>query len=594
MKKLLFLIVLLSLLIFPNVLAKQGHMKLLAVKENGDGSYEGGTADLYLEIKPGSGRVFLETFPLTKTDTQMSTRFAKAIACDFIGKDCSNIDFFYTITADSAIIAGPSAGAALATLTVAMIDNLPLDENYAITGTINSGGLIGPVGGLKAKVEAAKKASLKKVFIPAGELIVKVDNKTIDLQNLSKDLGIDIMPISELSEAVKEFTGKEIKESYKDIGINEQYTSTMRSLANQLCDRSNKLKADALSADYSVNVSSIKDNAKNLTARGKDAFEKQTFYSSASYCFGANVEYSTLLLLSKNMSKDESVKEAERLKADAKKFRDDVEKAEKNTITDLEAYIVVKERLAEAEESADNALETLNSTNSTQRAIRDLAYSSERINSAYAWATFLGKEGKTFNLNKDVLKKSCQDKISEVDERIQYVELYVPTPLDSIKNSIEHANKELKNGNYELCLSTASKAKADVDVILSVFGVDQEQYSNILERKLEIVKNNIARQAAKGIFPILGYSYYEYANSLKDNDVLSALLYSEYALELGNLDIYFKESASSKDSISISNGININKKLLGIFALGAAVGFIAGSFARIRIAKIRAKKRKKR
>src|SRR3989338_1456622 len=157
MKKLLFLFVLLNLLLLPTVLAKQGHMKLLAVKETEQG-YEGGIADLYLEIKPGSGIVFLETFPLTRTDTQMSTRFAKAIACDIIEKDCDDIDFFYTITAYSAIIAGPSAGSSIAVLTVAMLDDLKLNEDYAITGTINSGGLIGPVGGLKAKVEAAKKA----------------------------------------------------------------------------------------------------------------------------------------------------------------------------------------------------------------------------------------------------------------------------------------------------------------------------------------------------------------------------------------------------------------------------------------------------
>ena len=593
MKKNLPLVVLIFLLLSLNAFAKQGHMKLLAVKET-DNGYEGGIADLYLELKSGSGRVFLETFPLTKTDTQMSTRFAKAIACDIIEKDCDSYDFFYTITADTAIIAGPSAGAALATLTVSMLEDLPLNEDYAITGTINSGGLIGPVGGLKAKVEAAKKINLKKVFIPAGELVVKVDNRTIDLKNLSNELKIEIIPVSTLSEAVKEFTGKEIRENFKSIDVNEQYTSTMRFLANQLCDRSNKLKAEALSIDYSINVSLIKDNAKNLTSRGKDSFENQLFYSSASYCFGANVEYSTLLLLSKNLTKNESIKEAEMLKAEIKEFRNNVENKEKKTITDLEAYIVVKERLAEAEESADTALETLNSTNSTQRSIRDLAYSSERINSAYAWSNFLGKDGKTFNLNNDVLKKSCQSRISEVEERKQYVELYVPTPLGNTEKDIENANKELEYKNYELCLSIASKAKADVDIILSIFGVDQKQYQNILERKLEIVKNNIARQAAKGIFPILGYSYYEYANSLKDNDVLSALLYAEYALELGNLDIYFKESSGNKNTIIINDMINVDKRLLGIFVLGAAIGFVAGSFARIRIARInKAKKRKK-
>ena len=83
MKRLIFLIAVLGLLAMPNVIAKQGHMRLLAVRETTYG-YEGGIADLYLEIKPGSGRVFLETFPLTRTDTQMSTRFAKAIACDII------------------------------------------------------------------------------------------------------------------------------------------------------------------------------------------------------------------------------------------------------------------------------------------------------------------------------------------------------------------------------------------------------------------------------------------------------------------------------------------------------------------------------
>src|SRR3989338_6299980 len=143
MKKTLYSFILMTLLLSAAVSAGQGHMKLLAVRETQTG-YEGGIADLYLEIKPGSGRVFLETFPLTKTDTQMSTRFAKAIACDAIEKDCDGLDFFYTITADSAIVAGPSAGTSIAVLTIAMLEGLTLNEDYAITGTINSGGLVGP------------------------------------------------------------------------------------------------------------------------------------------------------------------------------------------------------------------------------------------------------------------------------------------------------------------------------------------------------------------------------------------------------------------------------------------------------------------
>ncbi|MAG91125.1 hypothetical protein CMO83_00445 [Candidatus Woesearchaeota archaeon] len=587
MGKLLFLFLILSLLFIPNVLAKQGHMKLLAVRETENG-HEGGIANLFLEIKPGSGRVFLETFPLTRTDTQMSTRFAKAIACDLIDNDCDDVDFFYTITADSAIIAGPSAGSSIAILTVAMLENLDLNEDYAMTGTINSGGLIGPVGGLKAKIEAAKRNDLKRVFIPAGELIVRIDNTTVNLKNLSEELDIEIAEISTLSEAVKQFTGKEVTRKFKNIEIDDQYSDTMKSLARGLCERSNKLKSETLKLNYSINISGLKESAKNLTSKGREAFEKSTFYSSASFCFGANVEYSTLSLLSKNLSKEELIEEIENIKEEIEDFRNKVENQEKKTITDLEAYIVVKERLADAEDSANEALDALNSTNRTERAARTIAYATERINSAYSWATFLGKDGKEFNLNKDVLRKSCQSKIGEAKERKQYVDLYFPGSLGSVNEELDDANEELENENYELCLSIASRAKADVDVILSVFGVGSEQYESLLERKLEIVKNNIAEETTKGIFPILSYSYYEYANSLKETDLFSALLYSEYALELGNLDIYLKESEITEKKISF----NIDKKLFGVFIIGVLIGILATSLVRKSIPRKKSKSRR--
>ena len=139
-KRFLFIVILILLL--PQGLAKSGHMKLLAVSNLGTDS-RGSVADLFLEVDEGQGRVFIESFPLSKLDTQISTRFAKEVACSFIEKDCSNYDFFYTIRANSAIIGGPSAGAAIAVLTISVLEDLALDESMTITGTINSGGIIG-------------------------------------------------------------------------------------------------------------------------------------------------------------------------------------------------------------------------------------------------------------------------------------------------------------------------------------------------------------------------------------------------------------------------------------------------------------------
>ncbi len=573
--KMFLLLLILIMIMLPSALAKQGHMKLLAVRETENG-HEGGLADLYLEIKPGTGRVFLETFPLTRTDTQMSTRFAKTIACDMIDKDCDNYDFFYTITADSAIIAGPSAGSSLAILTVAMLEGYELNEKVAATGTINSGGLIGPVGGVKAKVEAAKKAGLKKVLIPAGELIVRIGNETTDLQNLSKQLGIEIIEVSTLEEAVKQFTGKDMSSNIKNIEINEEYLDTMKSLAKNLCDRSAKLKSETSSLRAGTNLTPLREGAQNLSSRGKDAFEKMNFYSSASYCFGSNVDYSTIKILSRNLSKEKYLGEVAKLRKEIGSFSKKMDSYQKKTITDLEAYIVVKERLREANETADEVLGQLNGTNmSDLRVARTLAFANERLNSANSWSSFLGKGGKAFVLNSEVLKKTCQTKISEAEERVQYVELYLPSSLEGVRGETKKAQDELAKGNYELCLSIASKAKADVDIILNVFGVDPSQYQNLLDRKLEIVKNNIARESSKGVFPILGYSYYEYANSLKDSDIFSAMIYSEYALELGNLDIYFEEQDSRLN-------FSVNTAKLGIFVSGLAVGLIASFLIRRR------------
>ena len=85
---------------------------------------------------------------------------------DFLEADCTKYDFFYTIRSNSVIVGGPSAGASLAVLTLSVLEDLPIDQSTTITGTINSGGIIGPVGGILPKIEAAAKSDIKKVLIP--------------------------------------------------------------------------------------------------------------------------------------------------------------------------------------------------------------------------------------------------------------------------------------------------------------------------------------------------------------------------------------------------------------------------------------------
>ncbi|NLI57659.1 MAG: ATP-dependent protease LonB [Clostridium sp.] len=62
-------------------------------------------------------------------------------------------------------IDGPSAGIAIATAIYSAIKEIPISSQIAMTGEISIRGKVKPVGGVVAKVEAAKSAGIKKVLI---------------------------------------------------------------------------------------------------------------------------------------------------------------------------------------------------------------------------------------------------------------------------------------------------------------------------------------------------------------------------------------------------------------------------------------------
>ncbi len=549
--------------------AQEGHIKLLAVTEKSDGTLEGTTADLYLEIKSGDGRVFIETYPLTKIDTQISTRFANDIACNYLEVDCSNLDFFYTINADSPIIGGPSAGAAISLLTSSLLIGLKYDENVSITGTINSGEIIGPVGGLKEKVQAAKKAGLKKVIIPIGDSI-HIGNSTMTIEAFAKNLSIEIIPVPTLDDAMFEFTGRKKNYQKSDILIPKEYAETMKTLAEGLCQRAESTLTE-INNNASIQLKMSSDflssmlNAENLTKKGEAAFKEESYYSAASYYFGASVQYKDLLFQSINMSNEEQFKEAETTLAQLNEFEKRIERKTLRTITDLQAYMIVKERTYEAR---NNLNETFRKLNKNSSGTYSLAFGIERLYSAGLWANFFGKGDEKFVLDKEVLKTSCFSKINEAQERYHYSIAHLPGTLGNTLKGIQKARSYYESGDYPLCIFKASKAKAEADLILSMLTIDYSRLDNLIDQKLDVVETVIGKESENGIFPIVGYSYYEYAKNLRSSDKYSSLLYAEYSLELSNFDIYFKKDYNPSFSF------NLEKQTFIIFFIGFLTGVL--------------------
>jgi len=87
---------------------------------------------------------------------------------------------------------GPSAGIAIAVAVYSAITDTPVDNNIAMTGEISIRGKVMPVGGIVAKVEAAKAAGGKKVIIPK-------DN----YQDILNNIGIEIIPVEDIKQVIE-------------------------------------------------------------------------------------------------------------------------------------------------------------------------------------------------------------------------------------------------------------------------------------------------------------------------------------------------------------------------------------------------------
>ncbi len=543
MKKLLLLIFIAILI--PTVYAKSGHMTILAVSEIA-GQEFGTTADLYLDILPGRGRVFIDTFPLAKLDTQLSTRFAKSIACDFLDKNCNNYDFFYTIRARSSIVGGPSASGAIAVLTAALLDNLNIDKNTIMTGTINSGGMIGPVGGTAAKIKAADEANFAKVLVSELSIDEELTNKT-------KGLQIKIVNVSTLEQAIYEFTGKKYSKK-TTIEIDASYLEVMEGLAESLCDR-----AREFSTRYTENTSSIQ-TAREYLDKAEDLINKHKYYSAASFCFTANINYHFEKKL--NLSKEEIKEEIIKTNNKIMDFEDITDKIEIKTLTDLQTFMIVKERITEAKHSLNESKLFYN--DSIERSLRSLVFSIERLNSAETWSKFFGT-GKSDPIQKENLKQSCINKLGEAEERLQYVELYIERSFLEFRKDLKYAYRHAQAEDYDLCLFKASKTKAKADLILTTIRADKNQTQDLIDKKIEIARKVIANN--KAFFPIIGYSYYEYGKVLRYDDPASALVFLEYSIELSNLDLYFKKERARMP-------MYFDFRMLAVFVLGIILGII--------------------
>lgn len=148
-------------------------------------SYNGTILKITVEIRDGTGLVLANTAIPEGVDFQDSARIAVQVAHNITGMDLSNKDVIFSITTDNQnlrAVDGGSAGGAMTVLLTSAILGKSINGHVLMTGTIQSDGTIGPIGGVLEKAQAAAGYGAKIFLVPSGQGVVEQQHCTQSTQ----------------------------------------------------------------------------------------------------------------------------------------------------------------------------------------------------------------------------------------------------------------------------------------------------------------------------------------------------------------------------------------------------------------------------
>lgn len=112
------------------------------------------------------------------------------------GTDIASYDIHIQFLQSYEGVEGDSASVSVATAVVSALENIPVDQAVALTGSLSVRGDVLPVGGVTGKIEAAAEAGIKKVLIPQSNM----EDVFIE-ERYQKE--IEIIPVETLSDVLE-------------------------------------------------------------------------------------------------------------------------------------------------------------------------------------------------------------------------------------------------------------------------------------------------------------------------------------------------------------------------------------------------------
>ena len=161
----------------------------------------GDTLQIEVNVMPGKGEFLLtgQLGDVMKESAQAGISFIRSVADSYkIPKDFFEKNDIHIHIPEGAVPKdGPSAGITMATAMVSAITEVPVRSDVAMTGEITLRGRVLPIGGLKEKLLAAKKAGMQMVLVPEKN---EPDVKELDTEITE---GLQIEFVSSMEQVLK-------------------------------------------------------------------------------------------------------------------------------------------------------------------------------------------------------------------------------------------------------------------------------------------------------------------------------------------------------------------------------------------------------
>jgi ATP-dependent Lon protease len=168
---------------------------------------------------PGKGNLTLtgQLGEIMKESAQAALSYMRSRADDFgiDGKGFEKFDVHVHVPAGAVPKDGPSAGITMLVALASLLTGQPVRSDVAMSGEITLRGLVLPVGGIKNKVLAARRAGIKRVILPA-----KNEKDLEEVPQQARE-GLEFTFVKEIDEvldiALRKPSGKAAKRSAAEV-----------------------------------------------------------------------------------------------------------------------------------------------------------------------------------------------------------------------------------------------------------------------------------------------------------------------------------------------------------------------------------------